>query len=254
MPLTIVLVEDELATLTHLQFMVLKWNEQAQVYAVDSFEKSVDILQKITPDVLLLDINLQGQNGFDVLSYVNQEQTKVIFVTAEQEYAIQAFEVEAQDYLLKPVSMSRLSKALDKVVRLSESDTPVPVQVHEPTKSNALNLEDRIFVQRNKEAFFIQLKDICSIQSDDYYTYLQDKLGRRFLYRKSLKEWSETLPADNFMQIHRSVIVNLNYVKRFVHNASGGFDVQIVGLETLLPMSRRYKKVFLDQFEDRLKA
>lgn len=243
---SILIVEDEAPTRAHMQFMVQKCCEQAEVIAIADFEGAIEYLTAHSPSIVLLDINLRSANGFDLLPYINQEHTKVIFVTANDSYAIRAFEVNAHDYLLKPVGQDRLSKALKKVLGLDAKESHTIEAKHV-----ILNMDDRLFVQRNKEAFFISINEISSIQSDDYYTYIQDQHGRRFLYRKSLKEWLDSLPEHSFVQIHRSVIINLTQVERFVQNSSGGYDVHLKGLDTSLPMSRRFKKAFLARFEDR---
>jgi two-component system LytT family response regulator len=243
---TILIVEDETPARVHLNYLVSKLLQDADVHAVDSFEQAVQFLANKQPNLILLDINLRGNNGFDLIPYVNPDETNVIFVTANDAFAVRAFEVNAIDYLLKPISEKRLQDAFDKAFdpsKLSQEKEAIIKQ---------LSLEDRLFVQRNKDAFFIHLKDVCTIQSDDYYTFLLDNQGRRFLYRRSLKDWLHYLPEDFFMQIHRSIILNLNQIQRLQNNATGGFDVFVEGSSVPFPMSRRHKKAFLERFEGSL--
>jgi len=240
----ILIVEDEATSRAHLSYLASKIMKEAEVTAVESFDKSVTYLTTQSPTLALLDINLRAADGFDLIPYINQDVTKVIFITASDTYAVRAFEVNAIDYLLKPISEKRLQEAFEKAFSDSSKLD------HSPTSVNKLALNDRILVQRNKEAFFIQLQDVCVIQSDDYYTNLLDKQGRRFLYRRSLKEWINYLPEDCFMQVHRSVIMNLNQIERFQQNNAGGYDIFVKNSTTPFPMSRRYKKVIINRFEN----
>lgn len=235
----ICIIEDEAATRVYLQFLVEKFYPECTTISLAGYQESVDYLQSHTPEIVLLDINLRGQDGFDLIPYIDTALSKVIFVTADNQRALQAFEVNAENYLLKPVSQDRFKEAIDKA--LDAVRTLLHSVDQEPSH--------RLFVQRFQEGFFVNLHDVCSIQSDGYYTYLKDVKGRRFQYRKTLKEWLLYLPKRDFMQIHRSVIVNLNHVQRFTQNQSGGFDVTVKGEEFPLPMSRRHKKLFLGRFE-----
>ncbi|MDR9446322.1 MAG: LytTR family DNA-binding domain-containing protein [Balneolaceae bacterium] len=238
---TVCIIEDEAPTRAYLQFMVEKLYPQLTIESLAGFQESVDFLRTHAPEIVLLDINLRGSNGFDLIPYVDTDRTKVIFVTADNQRALRAFEVNAENYLLKPVSQERFKAAMDKAL------DDVGTAAHQVVDQG---LSQRLFVQRFDEGFFVNLRDVCSVQSDGYYTYLKDVEGRRFQYRKTLKEWISFLPASHFMQIHRSVVVNLNHVHRFVQNQAGGFDVMVTGEDNPLPMSRRHKKLFLERFEN----
>lgn len=238
---TVCIVEDEAPTRAYLKFMVEKLYPHLAIVSLAGFQESVEFLRTHAPEIVLLDINLRGSNGFDLIPYIDTDRSKVIFVTADNQRALRAFEVNAENYLLKPVSQERFKTAMDKA--LDDVGHVSHQEIHH-------ELTQRLFVQRFDEGFFVNLRDVCSVQSDGYYTYLKDVEGRRFQYRKTLKEWMSFLPASHFMQIHRSVVVNLNHVQRFVQNQAGGFDVTVTGEEHPLPMSRRHKKVFLDRFEN----
>jgi two-component system LytT family response regulator len=243
----ILIVEDEAPARAHLNFLVAKILKDARITAVEGFQQAIESLGENSVDLALLDINLRGHNGFDIIPYIDQQKTKVIFITANDTLAVRAFEVNAIDYLLKPISETRLKQAIDKALAIANANEYA--QEHISSSNKQISLDDRILVQRNKEAFFIQFNDVSVIQSDDFYTFLLDKEGRKFLYRRSLKDWLAVLPGTHFLQIHRSTVVNLNYIER-IKGSTDGYDVYIKTLEEPLVMSRRFKKTIFDNFEN----
>lgn len=245
MPLTIVIVEDELPILKHFKYMVGKLLPHVHIEAYDTFDEAAVYLAQNRVDIAFLDIDLDGRNAFDLLPYIDNEKTWVILATANDQMAVRAYEENVKDYLLKPFSEKRLKSTLDKW-----EDNNVGVISNSGTYKN---IDDRILVQRQKESLFIQLKDISYIQSEDNYTLIHDIEDNRYVYKNSLKEWVKILPPKHFIQIHRSVIVQLSRLKRFSPNDEGSYDVIVESNNVVLPMSRRFKKALVERFESNLK-
>ena len=152
-------------------------------------------------DVVFLDIQLAGGSGFDLVSSVTPD-AAIIFVTAHDQFAVRAFEVNALDYLLKPVSPARLAAALG---RLAQPSFP---------PAAALVVGDRVYLKSERLARFVPLNDLSAIVANDNYTDVFVADGAHFLMRRPMKAWELILPAAQFLRVHRGAIVNLAQIDR----------------------------------------
>lgn len=163
-------------------------------------------------DLVLLDIQLAGGSGFDLVPAVAPG-ARIIFVTAHDQFAVRAFEINALDYLLKPVASARLAAALQ---RLAPSPTTPP----EPnTNTDApfpapLAPHDRVFLKGERHARFVPVTEISAIVANDNYTEVFVADGDRFLVRRALRAWETSLPAASFLRVHRQAVVNLAQIER----------------------------------------
>jgi two-component system LytT family response regulator len=164
-------------------------------------------------DLVFLDVQLRGGTGFDLVPQI-RPQARIIFVTGHDQYALRAFEVNALDYLLKPVEPARLAESLRRLTnpehrRAPESPTWRPV---------ALRLDDTTFLKTDTDAArFVRLRDILVIFSNENYTELWLADRTKIFVRRTLKAWADQLPPADFMRVHRTVLVNLHAVVRGVH-------------------------------------
>ncbi len=181
------------------------------------------------PDVLFLDIQLGHQSGFELIEQ-HEISADIIFVTAFDRHAVRAFEVNAVDYLLKPVHPDRLARAIRRLDR-----QPV-AQVGDARLSD----EDRLFLKAGGRWRFIRLPEILAIEAAGDYTRIQTAQGPPALMHTSLREWEAKLPANRFLRIHRSTIVNLDAVTRIEEWSRDTFRVHLAGRPQPYPMSRRY--------------
>lgn len=229
---TAIVVDDERLARRELK-RLLEEGHRDQVRVVGeaaTVEEAVTVARLHDPDLVFLDIHLAGQSGFDLLPLLDRTVT-VVFVTAFDRYAIRAFEVNALDYLLKPVAPERLATTL---ARLSRS-TAV-----ESAATQVLTYEDRLFLRLDDRMAFLRLRDIVAILAagDNAVLHLAD--GRQARGRKSLREWVDRLPERNFVRIHRSTIVNLEFVERLEEWSHFTYRVYLRGLAEPLQMSRRW--------------
>jgi two-component system LytT family response regulator len=220
--------------------------------------EAVSFLKKQTPDLLFLDIQMPGMNGFDVLSQIACEEiSAVIFVTAFDEYALKAFEVHAIDYLLKPFTDERFAAALTRakeqiqlreVNRLSRSlmaAMRAEMTMVDPEPAKRKTFLTRFMIRSGGRAAFIKALDVDWIAADDYYIKLNVN-GRAHLLRMSMNELEEKLDPQQFLRIHRSTIVNFDRVKELQQNPNGEWVVVLRdGTELKLSRSRREQ---LEQF------
>jgi len=173
---------------------------------------------------------MPGQSGFDLISKLNYS-PNIIFVTAYDEYALRAFEVNALDYLVKPVTPARLVDAISRV-----HEEPQVVKISEKT----LSPDDRLFLQFSSNYIFLKIDQIVVITSSGDYSEVKTKDGKHGLTNKSMLEWEKRLPENTFIRIHRSFIINLNFVEKVEDWFNNSFRVYVSGIEEPFVMSRRY--------------
>jgi len=204
----------------------------------DDAKQAASLIGVHQPDLLFLDIQMPGKSGFDLLNDVNY-QGKVIFVTAYDEYALRAFEVNALDYLMKPISPERFQKAVE---RLNEQEEP-----HILPLNQDLRYDDRLFLLMGRHMVFLKISTIVYIQAEGDYTQIFTSEGKKGLVLKSMKEWSKRLPDSHFSRIHRSYIVNLDFVEDIEKEYNYDFTVKLKNSDKSLVMSRRYARVLKEK-------
>ena len=204
----------------------------------DDARQAASLIEVHQPDLLFLDIQMPGKSGFDLLNEVNYH-GKVIFVTAYDEYALRAFEVNALDYLMKPISPERFKKAIN---RLNDQDNQDSLPLDQD-----LRYDDRLFLLMGKHMIFLKISTIVYIQAEGDYTQIFTSEGRKGLVLKSMKEWGKRLPDTHFCRIHRSYIVNLDFVEDIEKEYNYDFTVNLKNSDKSLVMSRRYARLLKDK-------
>lgn len=226
---TAVIVDDERLARRELGSLLEAHPELRIVGEADSVASAAEMVNRVDPDVVFLDIQLVGESGFDLFELLEVEPA-IVFVTAYEQHAIRAFEVNALDYLLKPVTPERLAAALEKLARPESRPRPV-----EP-----LEYQDRMFLRLNDRMTFLRVATIKYITAATDYSYLHTVDGTRRLVHKPLKEWEARLPTNYFLRIHRSTIINMEYVERLEPWSNYSYRVHLKGVAEPLSMSRRY--------------
>jgi two-component system, LytTR family, response regulator len=192
-----------------------------------------------SPDVIFLDIQMPGQSGFDLVEIIPPA-IRVVFVTAYDEFAIRAFEVNALDYLLKPVHPDRLRLAIK---RLSDESNP-----HDKPAPR-LAYDDRLYLLLNTQYRFLRIDSIVSISAAGDYSEVTTTDGRKWLASKSLREWDARLPERQFCRIRRSVIVNLDFIDHLEEWKYHSFRVFMRGVAEPFILSRRFAATLKDRFK-----
>lgn len=226
---TAVIVDDERLARRELSSLLEAHPEVRIVGEADSVASAAQLVNREEPDVVFLDIQLVGETGFDLFEQLEVEPA-IVFVTAYEQHALRAFEVNALDYLLKPVTPERLAAALEKLA----GPTAGP-QAVEP-----LDFQDRLFLRLDDRMTFLRVDTIKYITAAADYSYLHTVDGKRRLVHKPLKEWEARLPANYFLRIHRSTIVNMEHVERLEPWSNYSYRVYLADIGDPLTMSRRY--------------
>jgi two-component system LytT family response regulator len=221
------IIEDEPLAVDNLTFYLREYPIEI-AGAAYRIRDAVKLIKKIKPDVIFLDINLSGENGFELLDRVDVD-FKIIFVTAYDEYAIRAFEVNALDYILKPLKKERIAKAMERLLKGNCNDAP----------RQQYGIEDTIFLSTGLKACFLKLKDIHYIEADSCYSRVIVSENISKCSVQTLKKWSDILPVHEFVRIHRSYIVNVGHIARIEKRANGTYLVFLHHIDRPIEISRR---------------
>ena len=227
------IVDDEPFVRKDLRELLAAHPDVAVIGEAATVAEAIRELKNKHPDVIFLDIQLRGGSGFDLVPEIDPA-IAVIFVTAYETFAIRAFEVNALDYLLKPISAERLSASLDRLRGKCWN-------TEQRAKSGGgFGYDDHVFIRTGSGMQFIPVADIVAITAEGgNYTVLHLYNGACPLVRRTLKAWEERLPGDIFLRIHRANIVNKNCIQRIQKKKNGCYRVHLAGLNAPLESSRR---------------
>ncbi len=224
------LIEDEPAARADLRAKLAVHREVAILAEAATMRSARELLARTDYDLVLLDIQLLGGNSFDLVQEVRPG-ARIIFITAYDAFALRAFEINALDYLLKPVLPARLAESLR---RLSAPAPEEPAAEAGP----ALRVDDTVYLRSGPRARFVPVGEISVITAQDNYSEVQLADGARVFLRKSLKAWEDTLPATHFMRVHRTQIVNLARVTRYERDGDEHTRLYVAGSAEAVPASR----------------
>jgi two-component system LytT family response regulator len=230
------IVDDEPLAIKTLRKKLEGFKEIQVVGESTRMAKAIFDIKANPPDILFLDIQLAEGNGFDLLNKLNYS-GKVIFITAFDEYAFRAFEVNALDYLLKPISHERLKAAVNRI-----KDSYSENFLDDFNKYIKYNYSDRILVMDRSLIRFILLESVTIIGASRDYTTIETLDGKKSLIMRSMNEWESRLPQEHFVRIHRSYIVNINHIEKIVRNSTSSAKVFLKNHPEPLALSRNYYK------------
>ncbi len=237
MRLKVLIADDEPLARERLRFLLSAEQDVEVAGECRNGREVIAALKESRFDVLFLDIQMPGRDGFDVIDQVGPAQMPVtVFVTAHNEYAVQAFAVEALDYLTKPVEPERLRATLVRVKEKIASQTALLTQ--EQMKSVLQKLAPRqeyprrLLVHNGSRDCFVNVHEIHWIEAADYYACLH--VGTKsFMLRETIKQLAETLDPGKFVRIHRSVIVNVDHVSEIFREGQSEGSVVLKGGQRL---------------------
>lgn len=243
-----IIIEDDLDNQEVLRLLLMQHFHQIKILALcSSVAEGLAAIQKHQPDLLFLDINLPDKSGFDLLAAAGNIDFDVIFISAHQNYAAQAFRWSALDFLVKPITRSLLQEAIEKAERRR--------QIPASAQQLRLLLENINSVQRSKplaklalptanDIEFVNIGEVVRIEGEKNYStfFLTDK--RKITVSRTLGEYEKMLDNTTFMRIQKSHLVNLLYVKKYL-KSDGGWVAMADGSE--LPVSPLKREALLAQ-------
>ena len=208
------------------------------VASAEDIETGIRCIKEHKPDLLFLDINLPDGTGFDLLKNLGHIDFKIIFITAFGEYALQAIKFSALDYILKPIDIEELTKAVEKareIIHLEEEQLKVNTLLENFEEKRNLR---RIVLHTSECLHYVNLDEIIRCEADNNYTFFYLTNDRKILVSKTLKEFAELLKESGFLRVHQSHLINSLYVDRFV-KSDGGYLLMKDNSNVPVSMSNR---------------
>jgi two-component system LytT family response regulator len=237
--LSAILVDDEINARENLRFLLKDFCENINVLAeAANVDEAVIQIKKYKPQIVFLDIEMPQKNGFQLLKEFDEINFHVIFVTAYDSYAIKAFQVTAIDYLLKPIDVSLLEKAIKKAEKqIGNNSQGARINLLQENKKEIT----KIAIPYKSDYAIVNVNDILCIEADRMYSIIYTVKGKEFVVAKKLNYY-ETLfsSKEMFVRVHRSWIVNTNHIDTY----SKKEKIVMLSSELKVPISKSYKESF----------
>jgi len=240
-----IIVEDEVRGLTNLKSMLRQHCPQVEVIGeAGTLEDAEALVNEIGDQINLafLDINLPDGQIFELLDRIKPLSFNVIFVTAFDQFAVKAFEYASIGYILKPIDPFMLANSVERIRPQDNERLDERLDMFQQNLSS--NKFDKITISAIDGLYFLAIKDILRIEADDNYSHIYTTEEQRFTVSKTIKYYEDLLKGDNFFRVHKSHIINLNYMKKFV-KGDGGYVVMNDDKE--ITVSRRRRPAFTDR-------
>jgi len=226
------IIDDERLARAEVRRLLDDFDWVKVVGEAENAEQALALIQSQQPDLLFLDVQMPGKTGFELIEEIRGEMPRIIFTTAYDEFALRAFEVNALDYLMKPITPDRFAAALSRA-----REEPVAPEDQSPLRSS-----DQVFVRDGERCWFIPVSKIRLLESEGNYTRVRFENQSPLIYR-SLSTLEQLLPADDFFRINRPQVVNLHFIERIETWFSHGLKIWLKGGEEC-EVSRRAARAF----------
>jgi len=240
-----IIIDDEEKARKSLNNLLNEYCPQVEVAAMEGTVKNgLKAILKYNPDLLFLDIRMQGETSFDLLEQIENIDFDIIFITAYNEYAIKAFKFNAIDYLLKPVDIGELEEAVKKVENKSQhfSSDRLGNFIENLKSQSGFS---KIALPTMEGLNFVQLEDVIRCESAENYTDFYLGNGNKILVSRTIKYFDDLLSENGFFRVHRSHLINLQHIQKY-YKGEGGYCIMSDGSQVMV--SRRKKEEFLNRF------
>ncbi|MFH0842763.1 MAG: response regulator transcription factor [Bacteroidota bacterium] len=233
------IIDDERLARVTLSDMLADYPGIQVIGEAESVTESINLITSVNPDLLFLDIQLSDGTGFDLLNKISYP-GRIIFITAYDEFAIRAFEVNAIHYLMKPVSHRQLSEAISRLDKKEWVKEPV-----QPTKYKD---SDRLLLSCGNFLNFVKVSTIATITAAGDYTLIRTGNGKEFIDSKTMTEWENRLPENHFLRINRSTIINFDAIEETEQVSVNLVLITVKGISQTFRISRSYFKKIRNKF------
>lgn len=239
----ILIIEDEMDILENVK--ILLESENYEVFTATNADEGIKKIKLSLPDLIICDIVMQGKDGYEVLKEIHENETTnlvpFIFLTAkvERKDLRKGMELGADDYLFKPFSAVELLNAIE--TRLNKFQIIADV-ISSHNKQDQLDYNDSIFVSFHNSIIPIRLQKIKYILAENQYSKIVIESQKKFTFRKSLSDWEKLLPDGQFLRIHRSTIINIEYISKIEKTTEGALVVFVENMEEQFEVSRSHIK------------
>lgn len=231
------IVEDEPCVRDEIKYMLGRYDQLAVAGEADNAFDAICAIQSLRPDIVFLDIQLGDIDGIALAKKITELDLsiKLVFITAFENYALEGFELNAVDYVLKPFSEQRLDKTVERLLQDQHAPAPPPL----PANSGA----NRIMVRQNNNWRLLDIEDILYFQSQDHLT-LAYTLKDAYSLNSTLRELEQQLPPSDFLRTHKSFIVNLRQINEIIPWFNYTYKITLRQKGVEIPVSRSYIKKF----------
>lgn len=241
MSTTCLIVDDEKLARDLLREYLENFPDIELLGECDQGSDAVEKIDKLKPDIVFLDVQMPGMTGFDVLEDIEHE-PYVIFVTAYDQYAIKAFEKNAVDYLLKPLDEERFRTSVNRALKRKKlEEGSLEDLLHSLRGERKGSYDTHIFVQKSEKLFNLPVEEIVYLEASGDYTIITTKADQ-FVSSSGIGKLEEILNPEVFIRVHRSTIVNVNFLKEIERHFNGGMVVKMQSGKSF-PVSRTYAKL-----------
>jgi two-component system LytT family response regulator len=227
-----IIIDDERLARNELKKLLLEFPKIEVIEEATNAKEGIEKIEMLNPDLIFLDIQMPGKTGFDMLQELDRI-PQVIFTTAYDEYALKAFEVNALDYLMKPIEPKRLADALQKLIQAEEKE----LAAQQAFSRGLLTENDQVFVKDGERCWFVKLSEVRLFESVGNYAKVYFA-GNKPLILKSLNALEERLDEKTFFRANRKHIVNLRMIEKIEPYFNGGLILDLQGGEKV-EVSRR---------------
>lgn len=231
--LTAIIVDDELHGRENLQMIIENYCPEIEILGcADSAVNAKELVNVYQPDVVFLDINMPVLNGFDFLDDYEERNFMVVFVSAHDEFGINAVKAGAEDYLLKPIDIKDLKQSVKKLLAIR----------NKKTDSETFQKVNKLVLPASHGFEVLVFDELIRLEAEGCYTKVFIKAGKNKLISRTLKDFEDSLPKDRFFRTHKSHLINLKYVKEY-SNSGGAYITMIDGSK--VELSRRKSAEFI---------
>ncbi len=240
--LNTIIIDDEKNGAESLELLIREYCPEINIVAKETSPfRAIGLINASSPQLLFLDIEMPGMNGFELLNELNSFVPSVIFTTAYKQYAVQAFRCNALDYLLKPVMVSELITAVERAKERIKSKERKTERLHLEKSMDEAGYSV-IMISSQHEIVAVNTKQIIRLVADSNYTHILLTDGRKITSAKTLKEYEEILNPDVFFRVHKKFLINIYQVEKYVR---GENSFLMMKDKFRVDISRRKKTEFL---------
>jgi len=246
-----IIADDEASLRNYLRMLLAKiWPELIVCGEAENGPQALEMVEKERPDIAFLDIKMPGFSGIEVVEKMTVP-CRVVFVTAFDAYAVEAFEKAAMDYILKPATEARMRKTVTRLQNKLAETSGMPAGITSAVKrllseidiGNSARYLEWVNARQGDEIQVVRVADICYFKAEDKYTVIKTLEGEH-LIRTSIRQLAESLDPQKFWRVHRGTIVNVGRIKTVHRSLSGNMDIILDGLPEKLTVSRAYAHRF----------
>jgi len=242
-----IIIDDEAHVRETLSQLVAKFCPQVQVIGeAFSVESGFKAIRELHPQLVLLDIHMGDGSAFDLLKKFETFDFKIIFITAYEKYAVQAFRFAAIDFLLKPVNPEELADAVKRAESIVQHQLNTQLQTLEENMKSDIRQKKKIVLKTMENIYLVSLQDITHLESDRSYTTVHTLKHDRIVISKPLKDFDDLLCDDGFYRVHKSFLINMMHIERFEKHEGGTI---VLNGDHKIPVASRKREEILELFD-----